>query len=147
MSTSSQRLTSSLILIFDPLATLIVATLPWKECEDETHIPKMGTWEFAETPKTSEFDCKGQDISHWDVLYIIGKLSKHKCWKWARMSHLDIYSISYDKKKGRELNWQFDSWPPKVGNRPDPDACKRSATCRWKALNESYKFTSFQSKL
>jgi hypothetical protein len=25
------------------------------------------------------------------------------------MSHLDICSTSYDKKKGRESNWQFDS--------------------------------------
>jgi hypothetical protein len=25
------------------------------------------------------------------------------------MSHLDIFSISYEKKKGRESNWQFDS--------------------------------------
>jgi hypothetical protein len=38
------------------------------------------------------------------------------------MSHLDICSISYGKKKGRESNWQFDSRPLKVGNRPDPDA-------------------------
>jgi hypothetical protein len=28
----------------------------------------------------------------------------------------------------------------KVKNRPDPDACKGSATHRWKALDKSYKF-------
>ncbi len=50
-----------------------------KECEDETHIPKMGTWESSGTPKTLEFDCRGQNTSHQGVLYIIGKLSKRRC--------------------------------------------------------------------
>jgi hypothetical protein len=31
------------------------------------------------------------------------------------MSHLDIFSTSYGKKKGHESNWQFDSRPLKVG--------------------------------
>jgi len=39
------------------------------------------------------------------------------------MSHLDICNTSYGKKKGRESNWQFDSQPLKVGNRPDLGAC------------------------
>jgi hypothetical protein len=56
------------------------------------------------------------------------------------MSHLDICNTSYGKKKGRESNWQFDSRPLKVGNRPDPGAYRWSATHRWKTLNESYKF-------
>jgi hypothetical protein len=56
------------------------------------------------------------------------------------MSHLDICSTSYGRKKGRESNWQFDSQPQKVGNRPDPGVCKWSATHRWKAIEESYKF-------
>jgi hypothetical protein len=29
-----------------------------RECEDETHTPKMGTWESSWTPKISEFNCK-----------------------------------------------------------------------------------------
>jgi hypothetical protein len=37
--------------------------------------------------------------------YIIGKLSKCRCLKWARMGHLDICNKSYGKKKGRESNW------------------------------------------
>ncbi len=49
---------------------------------------------------------------------------KCKCLKWARIAHLDIYSISYGQKKGRESNWQFDSRPLKVGNRPDFLACR-----------------------
>jgi hypothetical protein len=82
----------------------------------------------------------GQNTSHRGVLYIIEKLSKCKCRKWARMNHLDIYSTSYDKKKGRESNWQFDSRPLKVRNRPDPGVCRWSATHRWKALDEGYNF-------
>jgi hypothetical protein len=56
------------------------------------------------------------------------------------MDHLDIYSTSYGKKKGRESNWQFDSRPLKIRNQPDPGAYKWSATRRWKALEESYNF-------
>jgi hypothetical protein len=111
-----------------------------KECEDETHTPKMGTWESSRTLKTLEFDYRGQNTSHWGVLYMIEKLSKCRCWKWARMSHLDICSTSYGKKKGRESNWQFDSRPLKVGNQPDLNACRGSATHRWKTLDESYNF-------
>jgi hypothetical protein len=56
----------------------------FKECENETHTPKMGTWESSGTPETSEFDCRGQNTSHWGIFYIIAKLSKCKCRKWAR---------------------------------------------------------------
>jgi len=54
------------------------------------------------------------------------------------MSHLDICSTSSNKKKGQESNLQFDSRPLKVGNQPDPDVCRGSATDRWKALDKSY---------
>jgi hypothetical protein len=57
------------------------------------------------------------------------------------MSHLDICNTSYDKKKSQKSNWQFDSQPLKVRNRPDPGACRWSATHCWKALKESYKFS------
>jgi hypothetical protein len=73
-----------------------------KVCEEETHTLEIGTCESFGTPKTSKFDCRGQNTSHWSVSYIIGKLSKFRCWKWARMGHLDIYNTSYGKKKGRE---------------------------------------------
>jgi hypothetical protein len=81
----------------------------------------------------------GQNTSHWSVLYTVEKVLKCRCPKWPCMSHLDIYSLSYAQKKGQESNWQFDSRPLKVGNRPDPNVCKRSTTWRWKALEESYK--------
>jgi hypothetical protein len=53
----------------------------------------------------------------------------------------EICSTSYDKKKGRESNWQFDSQSLKVKNRPDFLACRQRATYHWKALNEGYNFT------
>jgi hypothetical protein len=74
---------------------------------------------------------QGPNSLHWSILYIIGKLSKCRWKKWARMSHLDICSTSYDNnKKG----------PLKVGNRLDLGACKSSATHHWKALDKNYKF-------
>jgi hypothetical protein len=106
-----------------------------------THIPENGTWESSETFENSKRDCRGQNISHWGVFYTVGKVLKCRCPKWPCISHLDICSTSYGRKKGRESNWQFDSWPLKVGNRPDPDACRWSAIHRWKALEESYNFS------
>jgi len=102
----------------------------------------MGTWKSSETPEISEFDCRGQNTSHWGVLYIIGKLLKCRCRKWPRMDHLNMCSTSYGKKKGHESNEQFDSWPLKVRNRPDPGACKWSAIHYWKDLKENYNFAS-----
>ncbi len=100
----------------------------------------MGTWESSGTLEILEFDYKGQNTSPWGVSYIIGKLSKGRCQKWPRMNHLDICNTNYGKKKGRKSNWQFNSRPLKVRNRPDPGVCKWNATRRWKALKESYKF-------
>jgi hypothetical protein len=40
------------------------------------------------------------------------------------------------------LNWQFDSRPHKVGNRPLTDLRMESATWRWKDLDEGYNFCS-----
>jgi hypothetical protein len=58
------------------------------------------------------------------------------------MSHLDTCSPSYGQKKGQKSNWQFDSRPLKVGNRPVPDVRSGSATWRRKALFEGYNFGS-----
>ncbi len=51
-------------------------------------------------------------------------------------------NISYGQKKGRESNWQFDSRPLKIENRPNFLACRQHATYRWKALDKGYKFAS-----
>jgi hypothetical protein len=103
-------------------------------------LPKSGNLESSGTPENSELDCKGQNTLHWGVLYIIEKVLKCRCRKWPRMCHSDICSTSYGRKKGRESNWQFDSRPLKVGNRPNPGVCKWSATPCWEDLKESYKF-------
>jgi hypothetical protein len=119
-----------------------VATPLWAKCEGEAHTPKSGNLESFGTPENSELKMKGQNTSHWDVLGVIGKVLKCRCLKWPRIGHLDICSPTYGQKKGRESNCQFDSRPQKVWNRPLADVCSRSATRRWKALDESYKFGS-----
>jgi hypothetical protein len=85
------------------------------------------------------------------ALYINGKLLKRRCLKWARTAHLDIRNTSYDQKKGRESNSResasFDSRPLKVGNRPEILGCKQRATYRWKALDESYNFSSDRTSI
>jgi len=128
-------------IIHKQKVTLYVATPLWTKCEDETHIPKSGNLESSGTPENSELDCRGQNTLHWGVLYTIEKVLKSRCPKWTRMSHLDICNPSYGQKKGRESNWQFDSRPLKVRNRPNSDVSRRSVTWRWKALKNSYKIT------
>jgi hypothetical protein len=112
------------------------------KCEDETHTPKVGDLESSGTPKCLEFDSKGKTTSPWGIVGVIGKVLKCKCPKWPRTGHLDIFSPSYGQKKGRESNWQFDSRPLKVRNRPAPNVHWGSATRGWKGLKEGYKFGS-----
>ncbi len=98
--------------------------------------------ESSGTPECSELDSKGQNTSHWGVLGVIENVLKRRYRKWPRIGHLDICSPSYGQKKGWESNWQFDSRPRKVGNRPLPDVRFGSATWRWKDLDEGYNFGS-----
>jgi len=92
------------------------------------------------TPKTFESDCRGQNLMDCGVLYINGKLLERRCLKWARITHLDIWNVSYGQKKGRKSNYQFDSWPQKVRNRPDLLSCRGRVTYCWKTLDKSYNF-------
>ncbi len=98
--------------------------------------------ESSGTPECSELDSKGQNTSHWGVLGVIGKVLKFRYRKWPRIGHLDICSPSYRQKKGRESNWQFNSRPLKVGNRPLPDVRFGNTTWRWKDLDKGYNFGS-----
>ncbi len=125
-------------LLKNPL--IIVATPLWGKCEDETRTPKSGNLESSGTLATLELNCRGQNTSPWGVIYIFGKVLKCKCRKWTHMSHSNIYSISYGRKKGWESNCQFDSRSLKVGNRPDPSVCMWNVTHHWKFVEESYKF-------
>jgi hypothetical protein len=103
---------------------------------------KVEDLESSGTPECLEFNSKAQNTSHWGVLGVIGKFLKRRYRKWPRIGHLDICSPSYGQKKGRESNWQFDSRPLKVKNRPAPDVRWGSATRRWKDLDEGYKIGS-----
>jgi len=108
-----------------------VATPLWPSVGVKPNIPKVGDLEL---------DSKAQNTSHWGVLSVIGKVLKRRYWKWTRIGHLDICRPSCRQKKGRKSNWQFDSRPPKVGNRPLFDLRIKSATRRWKDLDEGYNF-------
>jgi hypothetical protein len=101
---------------------------------------KVGDLESSGTPECLELDRKAQNTLHWGVLGVIGKVLKRRYRKWPRIGHLDIYSPSYGQKKGWESNWQFDSRPLKVMNRPLPDIRFGSATWRWKDLDEGSNF-------
>jgi len=103
-------------------------------------LPKVGTWSPSGLPQFQSSIGEVKNTSPWGVFYIVGKALKCRCRKWPCMGHLDICSSSYGRKKCQESNWQFDSRPQKVKNRPDPGVCKWSATHCWKALEENYKF-------
>jgi hypothetical protein len=117
-----------------------VATPLWASVGVKPNTPKVGDLESSGTPECLEFDNKVKNTSHWGVLSVIGKVLKRKYRKWPRIGHLDIYSPSYGQKKGRESNWQFDSRPLKVGNRPLPNIRFESETWLWKDLDEGYNF-------
>ncbi len=93
--------------------------------------------ESSGTPENSELDFRGQNTSPWSVLHTDGKVLKRGCRKWPCMSHSDIWSISYVRKKGRESKWQFDSRPLKVGNRPNSLACRKCANTIGKLLTRA----------
>jgi hypothetical protein len=103
-------------------------------------LPKVGDLESSGTPECLGFNNKAQNTSHGGVLGVIGKVLKSRYRKWPRIGHLDICNSSYGQNKGRESNWQFDSRPLKVGNRPLSDVWIQSARCRWKDLDEGYNF-------
>jgi hypothetical protein len=65
----------------------------------------VGSWSLERTREFSEHDCRCQNSSSRSVFYIIGKLLKCTCLKWAHIAHLDICNASYGQKKGRESNW------------------------------------------
>jgi hypothetical protein len=100
---------------------------------------RKGTWESYETPKTSEFDCRSQKTLHWSVFYIIGNLSKCRCWKWAHMSHLNIHNNLW-QKEGSGVKLAV--WLLTIKSREStrPRCVQWIATHHWKAFNKSYKF-------
>jgi hypothetical protein len=63
------------------------------------------------------------------------------------MIHLDICNTSYGQTKGRESNWQFDSEPLKVKNRPNFLVYKWRVTYRSKDLDEATTLLHISSQL
>jgi hypothetical protein len=125
----------------------IVATPLWPSVRIKLTLLELGIWSPSGLPNLYSSTARGKNTLPWGVLSIIGKILKCRCPKWPHISHLDICSPSYGQKKGRESNCQFDSRPfdsrpLKVRNRPAPDVRWGSATWRWKALEENYKFGS-----
>ncbi len=100
----------------------------------------VGSWSPEWIPESLERNFRGQNSLPWRILYIIGKLLKLRCLKWARIAHLDIWNTSYGQKKGRKSNWQFDSRPLKVRNQPNSLVWWVCVTYHWKALDKGYNF-------
>jgi hypothetical protein len=50
----------------------------------------LGELESQRTPKSSRNNCRNQTPSVRRVVYIIRKLWKRRCLKWAHITHLDI---------------------------------------------------------
>ncbi len=118
----------------------VVATLLWKSGRMILTLSKWGLGSPPGLPKlqSSTLVVKTRCIEAFFIS--LESYQSVDVEKWARMNHLDSCNTSYAKKKGREWNWQLDSRPLKVRNRPNPGVCRWSATHRWKALNKSYKF-------
>jgi hypothetical protein len=129
-------------LMTPPLGKDSVVTPLWPSVGVKPNTPKVGDLESSGTPECLVLDNKAQNTSHWGVLCVIGKVFRRRYRKWPRIGHLDIFLQSYGQKKGWESNWKFDSRPVKVGNRPLPDLRIESVRCRWKDLDEGYKFGS-----
>jgi len=104
---------------------------------------QLPLWEMESlwTSKASKSDFRGQNSMAYVILYIIGKLLELRCLKWARIAHLDIWITSYGQKKCWESNYQFDSWPEKIKNRPNLLSFRQRVTYHWKALDKNYNFS------
>jgi len=87
---------------------------------------------------------RSKPIGLKSFLYHWKKVLKRRCLKWAHMTHLDIWNISYGQKKGRESNCQFDFRPLKIGNWFDFLACRWCETYCWTTLDVTLDFISIR---
>jgi hypothetical protein len=62
----------------------------------------VGSWSPKWIPESSKRNGRGQNSLPWRVIYIIEKILKCKCLKWACIVHLNIWNTSYGQKKGQE---------------------------------------------
>jgi hypothetical protein len=99
-------------------------------------------WELESlwSPKFLKSDFRGWISLDWKFHYIIEKLLRSGCLKWACLIHLSTYNTSYGRKNGRKLKCQFDSWPLKVGKCLNLGVFRGRDTYCWNALNKGYTF-------
>jgi hypothetical protein len=116
-----------------------------RECEGMSpHTPKWTPLWVLESIQSLEFlesNFKGQNSLDWKAPCTIKFFLRHRCLKWAFMTHLITYNTSYGQKKGEESKCQFDSRPLKVKNHLELCACRWCATYYWKDLDKGYKFS------
>jgi hypothetical protein len=102
-------------------------------------LPKMGSWSPPGLPKAQSSIAGVKSPCIWVLL-----VSLERSWSvdvqnglaWAIWT--SAAQVMGERRAGS--NWQFDSRPLKIGNRPVLDVHSGSATWRLKALFESYKF-------
>jgi hypothetical protein len=105
-----------------------------------SHSPKSGNLESAGTPENSKLDCRGQNTLPWNVI-----ISLERSWSVDVENGLactiltSAAQVMVERRAGSQ-NWQFNSQPLKVGNRPNLGVRRWSATHCWKAFEENYKF-------
>jgi hypothetical protein len=118
-----------------------VATLLWESVRMKLTLPKWGLGSPSGLSKVYSSIARVK-TPHIGAFFI--SLEKYRSvdvengLSWAIWTSEALVMV----KRKAESNWQFDSQPLKVGNRPDLDACKWSGTHRWKALDKSYNFAS-----
>jgi hypothetical protein len=80
------------------------------------HLEKLG---FGVLWDSRMFRARQQGAKHLTLVLLVSLKRKYQ--KCPRIGNSDICNPSYGQKKGRESNWQFDSRPLKVRNRPLPN--------------------------
>jgi hypothetical protein len=109
-----------------------------RSAREWTHtLPKeLPLWELESwwTSESLESNCRGQNSFDWIVSYIIAKILKCRCLKWACMTHFGHLKYKLWSKERSRVKL-FDSRPLKVKNRPDFLACRWHATYHWKSLD------------
>ncbi len=84
----------------DPGVMLPGVQRVWRHEHSHSQVTShVGSWSLEWTPESSKRNFRGQNSLPWNVLYIIGKLLKLRCLKWARIAHLDIWNTSCGQKK------------------------------------------------
>jgi hypothetical protein len=71
--------------------------------------PKVGDLESFGTLECLEFNNRGQNNSHWDVLSVIEKVLKCKCPKWP---HIVIWTYAAQVMGKRKAGSQIGSLTP-----------------------------------